>query len=53
MDYIEEVFVVKEVAFDASKLRAILKKRLESAGISVWYNEEIEKVNRQIWRKLF
>ena len=45
-DTIEEVFVVREVAFDASKLRGILKERLAKAGINVKYHTEVEKVTR-------
>lgn len=44
MDYIEEVFLVKEVAFDAESLKNNLKQRLEKEGIAVWYNVEVEKV---------
>ncbi|MEW6618843.1 MAG: FAD-dependent oxidoreductase [bacterium] len=46
MDNIEEVFSVQEVAFDAAKLRQILKQRLVKAGITVWYNEEVDKVEQ-------
>jgi L-2-hydroxyglutarate oxidase LhgO len=41
MDLIDEVFVVKEFAFDASILRDIMKERLAYAGIEVRYNTEV------------
>lgn len=41
---IDEVFLVKEYAFNATILRLILKKRLESAGIEVRYNSTVTTV---------
>ncbi|MBI5742115.1 MAG: FAD-dependent oxidoreductase [Nitrospirae bacterium] len=46
MDNIEEVFSVHEVAFDAVKLRNILKQRLEKAGITVWYSKEVDRAEQ-------
>lgn len=42
--YIEEVFSVKEYAFDAEKLGKMLERWLTEANIEVYYNAEVEKV---------
>jgi len=41
---IEEVFYVKEHAFDALKLRQLLKKRLQRSGVKVYLNTAVQKV---------
>jgi glycine/D-amino acid oxidase-like deaminating enzyme len=41
---IERVFVVKEVAFDAVKLRALFKQKLDALGVDVLYERTVEKV---------
>lgn len=42
---IEEVFCVKEYAFDAVKLRKILQQRLQTAGIEVVVNSAINRIS--------
>ena len=41
---IEEVFSVKEFAFDANKLREILRQRLKASGVSILFNTSVTKV---------
>jgi glycine/D-amino acid oxidase-like deaminating enzyme len=41
---IDEVFYVKEHAFDALKLRQLLKKRLQRSGVKVYLNSVVQKV---------
>lgn len=41
---IERVFVVKEVAFDAVRLRATFKQKLDTAGVDVLYARTVDKV---------
>ncbi|OXM86533.1 FAD-dependent oxidoreductase [Paenibacillus rigui] len=43
---LEEVFKVKEFAFDAVILKDILKDKLEAAGITVLYETEVQKVKQ-------
>lgn len=43
-DLIEEIFKVKEYAFDAVLLKNILKEKLVSKNIPFFYNSEVEKV---------
>lgn len=43
-DTIEEVFLVREVAFDAARLREILRERLDRAGIELSLETEVRKV---------
>ncbi|WML41234.1 FAD-dependent oxidoreductase [Neobacillus sp. OS1-2] len=45
-ELVEEVFLVKEFAFDAVVLKKIMKQRLEDAGIPVFYNSEVTRVNK-------
>ena len=40
---IERVFVVKEVAFDAAKLRTLMKERLDASGVAI-VRGSVEKV---------
>jgi glycine/D-amino acid oxidase-like deaminating enzyme len=46
-ELIEEVFLVKEFAFDAKILKEIMKVRLEAAGVSISYNTEVLRVENQ------
>lgn len=46
MNNIEEVFSVKEVAFDASKLRNTIKKKLEKAKVTICYRIEVNRVEQ-------
>ncbi|HMF78570.1 MAG TPA: FAD-dependent oxidoreductase [Bryobacteraceae bacterium] len=41
---IEETFVTEESAFDAVKLRQMLKEKLANAGVEVAYSREVERV---------
>lgn len=41
---IEDVFIVDEVVFNASKLRSILKKKLSSSKVKLLYKKEVIKV---------
>jgi glycine/D-amino acid oxidase-like deaminating enzyme len=41
---IEQVFVVNEVAFDAVRLRALFKQKLDAAGVDVLCGRTVEKV---------
>lgn len=43
-DLIEAVFTVQEVAFDADRLREILLRRLEAAGVAIAPHTTIERV---------
>jgi glycine/D-amino acid oxidase-like deaminating enzyme len=42
---IEEVFAVEEYAFDAVKLRDLLKERLQEAGVSTRYGAEVRRLD--------
>lgn len=44
---IEDVFLVEEVVFNAAKLRKILKERLQSAKVKIFYNTKIIKVTQK------
>ena len=44
---IEEVFCVREYAFDALKLRRILKQRLQRNGVKIYLNTEVQRVGLQ------
>lgn len=46
-ELIEEVFLVKEFAFDAVTLKEMMKCRLEDAGIEIRYNTEVIHVEKQ------
>lgn len=46
-ELIEEVFLVKEFAFDAVILKTIMKQQLEDENISVWYNQEVQSIEEQ------
>jgi len=41
---IEQVFVVREVAFDAVKLRALFKRRLDAQGVDVLYERTVARI---------
>lgn len=43
---IEEVFVVKEYAFDAKKLADLLKRKLVEQGVEVRYNSSVKTVKQ-------
>ncbi|MDF2946604.1 MAG: FAD-binding oxidoreductase [Bacillales bacterium] len=45
-DLIEDVFLVKEYAFDAFILRDILLERLDAAGIPILYNTEVMAIQK-------
>ncbi|PLR90814.1 amino acid oxidase [Bacillus sp. T33-2] len=45
-DLIDEVFLVKEYAFDAAILRNIMRHRLEDAGVNIWYRTEVISVEQ-------
>lgn len=45
-DLIENAFVVREVAFDAVKLRSILRQKMDNAGLEVAVNTEADKVSQ-------
>jgi hypothetical protein len=51
-ELIEEVFLVREYAFDAVILKNIMKQKLEDAGITVCYNTEVTKVSRDDYADL-
>ncbi len=42
---IETVLRVDEVAFDADRLRAVVQRRLESTGVEVWLQAQVERVH--------
>ena len=44
-DLIEAVFCVREYAFDASKLRQMMRQRLNEAGVQIMVNTEVERVS--------
>lgn len=44
-DQIENVFLVKEYAFDATKLKTILRKRMEASNVDILLNSEVGKIN--------
>ncbi len=46
MDRIEEIFSVREYAFDAVKLRDIMKQRLHKANVIVQYGSEVQRVEQ-------
>ncbi len=43
-DYIEDVFKVKEFAFDYSIVRDILREQLESSGVEIRFNSQVNSV---------
>ncbi|ULL19028.1 FAD-dependent oxidoreductase [Paenibacillus sp. H1-7] len=45
---VEEVFKVKEFAFDAVILKEMLKEQLDSAGVEVLYDTEVQKVKQDV-----
>jgi len=46
-EMIEDVFCVKEYAFDSEKLRDIIKHRLEKNGITVFCNTSVDHVEQK------
>lgn len=46
-ELVEEVFLVKEFAFDAVILKEIMKQKLEDAGVTVLYNTEVLRIESQ------
>ena len=44
---IEEVFTVREYAFDAVKLRGMMEAQLREMGVEVWYKTSAIKVGQQ------
>lgn len=44
---IEEVFCVREYAFDALKLRRILNQRLQRNGVKIYLNTQVQRVGLQ------
>lgn len=46
-DLIEEVFLVKEFAFNAAILRTMLLSQLEEANVTILTNTEVEKLEQQ------
>jgi len=50
--YIEDVFRVQEVVFDATKLRAMIEDQLYTAGVPVLYNTTVLKVANLSTEKL-
>ena len=44
-ELIENVFLVKEYAFDATKLKNILRNRLETADVEIHFNKEVRRIN--------
>ncbi|PLR84333.1 FAD-dependent oxidoreductase [Bacillus sp. V33-4] len=45
-ELVEEVFLVKEFAFDAVILKNTMKQKLEDAKVDVFYNTEVSRVNK-------
>lgn len=45
-DMIDDVFLVKEVAFDPVKLKEIIKERLNKEGVDVCYDTEVYKIEQ-------
>jgi len=43
-NFLEDIFLVKEYAFDAVKLKNKLLRELEIAGVDIWLNTQVEKV---------
>ena len=46
-EMIEEVFCVKEYAFDSKKLRDILNHRLKESGITIFYNMSVDHIEQK------
>ena len=46
MELIEDVFAVKEYAFDCNMLRAILRKKMECAGVHYQLGAQVERIVR-------
>lgn len=51
-NYIEDLFLVTEYAFDAVKLKDKLHNDLEIAGIDIWLNTKVEKIVSRVDRKI-
>jgi len=45
-NYVEEVYLTKEFAFDAIKLKHIMKKRIDVAGVKSFTNRTVQSVNQ-------
>jgi len=46
-DYIEDAFEVKEYAFDCTKLREILRERLDKSGVEAVFETNVEKISKE------
>lgn len=46
-DFIEEAFVVKEYAFNALGLRSIVRKRLNSSNVKIFFKTNVRKVTQK------
>lgn len=44
--YIDKVYLTKEVAFDAVKLKNYLKKKLKTLGIKIIFQKEVQKIKK-------
>ena len=45
--YVEEVFSVKEFAFNSEKLKAVMEKRLQNAGVKSHLHQKIQSITRK------